>query len=186
MKLYIKYMVSQRCKILVKEELQKIGLQYLQVDLGTIEILGTITEDQREQLKLNLLKSGLELMDDKKQILIDKIKTVIIEMIHHSNEEPVENYSVHISKKLGKDYNYLSDIFSEVKGVTIQQFIIMHKIERAKELILYDELNITEIAHKLHYSSVAHLSNQFKKITGLRPSFFKKLKQKRLGNLEDL
>jgi AraC-like DNA-binding protein len=172
--------------MLVKEELKKIGLHYVNVELGTIEILEDVTDEQREQLKINLLKSGLELMDDKKQILIDKIKTVIIEMIHYSEEEPIENYSDHISKKVGKDYNYLSDIFSEVKGVTIQQFIIMHKIEKAKELILYDELNITEIARKLHYSSVAHLSNQFKKITGLTPSFFKKLKEKRLGNLEDL
>ncbi|MBD3616089.1 MAG: helix-turn-helix transcriptional regulator [Gracilimonas sp.] len=186
MKLYIKYMVSLRCKMLVKEELEKIGLRYVNVELGTIEILEDITAEQREQLKINLLKSGLELMDDKKQILIDKIKTVIIEMIHYLEDEPLENYSDYISKKVGKDYNYLSDIFSEVKGVTIQQFIIMHKIEKAKELILYDELNITEIAHKLHYSSVAHLSNQFKKITGLTPSFFKKLKKKRLGNLEDI
>lgn len=179
-------MVSLRCKMLVKEELKKIGLHYVNVELGTIEILEDVTDEQREQLKINLLKSGLELMDNKKQILIEKIKTVIIEMIHHSEDEPIENYSDHISKKVGKDYNYLSDIFSEVKGVTIQQFIIMHKIEKAKELILYDELNITEIAQKLHYSSVAHLSNQFKKITGLTPSFFKKLKKKRLGNLEDL
>jgi len=186
MKLYIKYMVSLRCKMLVKEELEKIGLHYVTVELGTIEIFDNITAEQREQLKINLLKSGLELMDNKKQILIDKIKTVIIEMIHYSKEEPVENYSDYISKEVGKDYNYLSDIFSEVKGVTIQQFIIMHKIERAKELILYDELNISEIAHKLHYSSAAHLSNQFKKITGLTPSFFKKLKKKRLVNLEDL
>lgn len=179
-------MVSLRCKLLVKEELKKIGLHYVNVDLGTIEILEKITAEQREQLKANLLKSGLELLDDKRQILIDQIKTVIINMVHHSEEEPIENYSDYISKQVGKDYNYLSDIFSEVKGVTIQQFIIKHKIERAKELILYDELNITEIAQKLHYSSVAHLSNQFKKVTGLTPSFFKKLKKKRLGNLEDL
>lgn len=179
-------MVSLRCKILVKEELKKLGLRYVHVELGTIEILENITSKQREELKANLLKSGLELMGDKKQILIDKIKTVIIEMIHYSKEEPIENYSDYISRKVGKDYNYLSDVFSEVKGVTIQQFIIMHKIEKAKELILYDELNISEIAHKLHYSSAAHLSNQFKKITGLTPSFFKKLKNKRLENLEDL
>lgn len=179
-------MVSLRCKILVKEELKKLGLYYVTVDLGTVEILENITDEQRKQLKINLSKSGLELLDDKKQILIDKIKTVIIEVIHHSDEEPVENYSDYISKRVGKDYNHLSDIFSEVKGITIQQFIIMHKIERAKELILYDELNFSEIAHKLHYSSAAHLSNQFKKVTGLTPSFFKKLKIKRLGNLEDL
>lgn len=179
-------MVSLRCKILVKEELKRLGLRYVNVELGAIEIHEDITDEQRKDLKANLLKSGLELMGDKKQILIDKIKTVIIEMIHYSKEEPIENYSDYISRKVGKDYNYLSDIFSEVKGVTIQQFIIMHKIEKAKELILYDELNISEIAHKLHYSSAAHLSNQFKKITGLTPSFFKKLKNKRLENLEDL
>lgn len=172
--------------MLVKEELKKMGLHFVKVDLGTIQILEDIPTEKRKQLKENLLKSGLELLDDKKQILIDKIKTVIIEMIHFTEIEPVENYSDYISKKIGKDYNYLSDMFSEVNGVTIQQFIITHKIERAKELILYDELNITEIAQKLHYSSVAHLSNQFKKVTGLTPSFFKKLKMKRTKNLEDI
>jgi len=186
MKLYIKYMVSLRCKMLVKEELKKLGLHFVIVDLGMVEILEDISEEQREKLKKNLMKSGLELLDDKRQILIDKIKTAIIEMIHHSDEIPQVNYSDYISKKIGKDYNYLSNIFSEVTGITIQQFIISHKIEKAKELILYDELNLTEISQKLHYSSVAHLSNQFKKVTGLTPSFFKKLKQKRLGNLEDL
>lgn len=186
MELYIKYMVSRRCKMMVKEELKKLGLHYVFVDLGMIEILEDITEEQREKLKKNLKKSGLELLDDKRQILIDKIKTVIIEMIHHSDEIPQVNYSDYISEKIGMDYTYLSNIFSEVKGITIQQFIISHKIEKAKELILYDELNLTEISQKLHYSSVAHLSNQFKKITGLTPSFFKQLKKKRMVNLEDL
>jgi len=172
--------------MMVKEELKKLGLHYVFVDLGMIEILEDITEEQREKLKKNLKKSGLELLDDKRQILIDKIKTVIIEMIHHSDEIPQVNYSDYISEKIGMDYTYLSNIFSEVKGITIQQFIISHKIEKAKELILYDELNLTEISQKLHYSSVAHLSNQFKKITGLTPSFFKQLKKKRMVNLEDL
>lgn len=186
MKLYIKYMVSLRCKLLVKAELHKLGLHYVAVDLGMVEILEDITLAQREQLKSNLLRSGLELLDDKKSILIEKIKTVIIEMIHYSDEHPKENYSTYISEKLNYDYTYLSNIFSEVKGITIQQFIIIHKIERVKELLLYDELTLTEISYQLHYSSVAHLSNQFKKITGLSPSYFKQLQQKRRTNLENL
>tara|TARA_R110002012_G_scaffold250730_5_gene428670 strand:+ start:5424 stop:5963 length:540 start_codon:yes stop_codon:yes gene_type:complete len=179
-------MVSLRCKLQVKEELEKLGLHYVVLDLGMVDVLEDITEEQREKLKLNLLKSGLELLDDKKSILIDRIKNVIIEMIHYTDELPKVNYSDYISEKLDYDYTYLSNIFSEVKGITIQQFIIMHKIERVKELLLYDELNLTEISYKLHYSSVAHLSNQFKKVTGLSPTFFRQLKQKRKGNLENL
>lgn len=186
MKLYIKYMVSLRCKMMVKEELKKLGLHETVVDLGMIEIREDITPEQREQLKRNLLRSGLELLDDKRSILIDKIKNVIIEMIHYSDQLPQKNYSDYISEKLNYDYTYLSNIFSEVKGITIQQFIILHKIEKVKELLLYDELNLTEISYKLHYSSVGHLSNQFKKVTGLSPSFYKQLKQKRKGNLENL
>lgn len=186
MKLYIKYMVSLRCKMMVKEELKKLGLNYVIVDLGMVEILEDITEVQREELKNNLLKSGLELLDDKKSILIEKIKNVITEMIHYSDEVPKENYSDYISEKLDYNYTYLANTFSEVKGITIQQYIILHKIERVKELLLYDELNLTEISYKLNYSSVAHLSNQFKKVTGLSPSFYKQLKQKRKGNLENL
>ena len=171
---------------MVKEELIKLGLHYVIVDLGMVEILEDITEKQRDELKKNLLLSGLELLDDKKSILIDKIKNVIIEMIHYSDELPQENYSIYISEKLGYDYTYLANIFSEIKGITIQQFIIMHKIERVKELLLYDELSLTEISYKLHYSSVSHLSNQFKKVTGLSPSFYKQLKEKRKGNLENM
>ncbi len=185
-KLYIKYMVSLRCKMMVKEELKKLGLQYVVVDLGIIEILEDITTEQRKQLKENLLNSGLELLDDKKSILIEKIKNIIIEMIHYTDELPLVNYSDYISKKADYNYTYLANIFSEVKGITIQQFIIIHKIERVKELLIYDELNLTEIAYRLHYSSVAHLSNQFKKVTGLTPTFYKKLKEKRKMNLEDL
>ena len=172
--------------MMVREELKKLGLHYVILDLGMVEILETITQLQREQLRENLLRSGLELLDDKKNILIDKIKNVIVEMIHYSDELPAQNYSDYISEKLQYDYNYLSGIFSEVKGITIQQFIIIHKIERAKELLLYDELTLTEISYKLHYSSVAHLSNQFKKVTGLSPSFYKQLKQKRKRNLENM
>lgn len=186
MKLYIKYMVSLRCKLMVSEELKKLDLHAVVVDLGVVEILEEIDPEQRDKLRTSLLRSGLELLDDNKSILIERIKNVITELIHYSDELPVHNYSDYISEKLNYDYTYLSNIFSEVKGITIQQFIILNKIERVKELLLYDELSLTEISYKLHYSSVAHLSNQFKKVTGLSPSFYKKLKQKRDGNLESL
>ena len=186
MKLFVKYMVSLRCKMMVKEELRKLGLRFVIVELGMVETLEDITQEQREQLSRNLLKSGLELLEDKKSILIEKIKNVITEMIHYSDELPIENYSDYISEKLGYDYTYLANIFSEVKGITIQQHIIIHKIEKVKELILYDELSLSEISYKLHYSSPAHLSNQFKKVTGLTPSFYKKMKQKRKRNLENM
>jgi AraC-like DNA-binding protein len=179
-------MVSLRCKMMVKEELKKLGLRYIVLDLGVVDIMEDITEEQREELKKNLLRSGLELLDNKKSILIEKIKNVITEMIHHSDELPKQNYSDFISEKLNYDYTYLSNIFSEVKGITIQQFIIINKIERVKELLLYDELNLTEISYKLHYSSVSHLSKQFKKVTGLSPSYYRQLKQKRQGNLENM
>lgn len=178
-------MVSLRCKMMVKEELNKLRIKYKVIDLGLVDLLEDISQTQHDQLKKNLLKSGLELLDDKKSILIERIKNVIIEMIHYSNELPKKNYSDYISEKLNHDYTYLSNIFSEVKGITIQQFIIIHKIERVKELLLYDELNLSEISYLLGYSSVAHLSNQFKRITGLSPSFYKQLKEKRT-NLENM
>jgi len=186
MKLYIKYMVSLRCKMVVKEEIIKLGLHPENIDLGVVEISGSISPAQHDALKANLLKSGLELLDDKKSILIEKIKAVIVEMIHYADELPTTNYSDYISEKLHYDYTYLSNLFSEVKGITIQHYIIIHKIEKVKELLLYDELNLTEISYQLHYSSVAHLSNQFKKNTGLTPTYFKKLKLKRRENLENV
>ncbi|WP_051957056.1 MULTISPECIES: helix-turn-helix domain-containing protein [Chryseobacterium] len=186
MKLYIKYMVSLRCKMVVHQELEKLGIKNAVVDLGLVEILDDISVKQRLMLKENLLKTGLELLDDKKSILIEKIKNTVTEMIHHSESLPKENFSDYISKKLGYDYTYLANTFSEVKGITLQHFIIINKIEKVKELLLYDELNLTEISYKLNYSSAAHLSNQFKKITGLSPSFYKQLKHKRLKNLEDI
>lgn len=172
--------------MMVKEELKKLGIFYIVVDLGMVEILEGLSQDKHDQLKKNLLRSGLELLDNKKSILIEKIKNVITEMIHYSDELPSMNDSTFISEKLNYDYTYLANIFSEVKGITIQQFVIINKIERVKEFLLYDELNLTEIAYKLHYSSVAHLSNQFKKVTGLSPTFYKQLKQKRMGNLENV
>jgi len=186
MKLFIKYMVSLRCKMLVKAELENLGLHHTSVELGEVNITDDITNEQREQLNQSLKKAGLELMDDKKAMLVEKIKNVIIEMIHYADEPPVTKYSVYISEKLNYDYTYLANLFSEVRGTTIEQFIIIHKIERVKELLVYDDLNLTEIAFKLHYSSVSHLSNQFKKTTGLTPSHFKKLKKKRFKNLDNL
>jgi AraC-like DNA-binding protein len=179
-------MVSTRCKMLVKEELKKLNLHFIVVELGEIEIMETITIEQRDLLNNALKQSGLELMDDKKAVLIEKVKNIIIEMVHYSDELPSINYSDYISSKVGLDYTYISNIFTEVKGLTIQQFIINHKVERIKELIIYDELNITEIAWKMNYSSVAHLSNQFKKITGLSPSHFKLLKDKRRTPIEEI
>lgn len=184
--LYIRYMVSLRCKMVVKQELKKLGLWYVFVDLGSVEISGDITDEQRQQLKANLSKSGLELLDDKKSILIERIKNAVIEMIHYDEALPKINLSSFISQKIGYDYTYLSNIFSEVKGITLQQYIIMHRIEKVKELLLYDDLSLTEIAYRLQYSSVAHLSNQFKKVTGLTPSYYRQLKQNRRSSLENL
>jgi len=179
-------MVSQRCKMVVKEELNKLGFLYIIVDMGVVDIMDDINAEQREQIKSALHKSGLELMDDKKSVLIEKIKNVIIEMVHYTDELPKTNFSDYLSEKLKYDYTYMANLFSEVQGTTIEKFIIMHKIERVKELIIYDEDNLTEIAWKMHYSSVAHLSNQFKKITGLTPTHFKQLKDKRRQALEDI
>ena len=156
------------------------------VELGMVEVLDTISDEQRNALRSELLRSGLELLDDKRSILIERIKNVITEMIHYSDELPAINFSDYISEKLKYDYTYLSNIFSDVQGITIQQYIILHKIEKVKELLLYDELTLTEIAYKVHYSSVAHLSNQFKKVTGLAPSYFKAVKQIRTSNLENV
>ena len=176
-------MVSLRCKLIVKEELLQLGVSYTIIDLGMAEVKDDITPHQINQLRTNLLQDGLEILDDKQSILIERIKNVIIEMIYYSEEIPKVNYSDYISERLQYDYNYLSNVFSEVKGITIRHFIIYHKIEKVKELLLYNELNLSEISYKLHYSSVSHLSNQFKKVTGLAPSFFKRLKQQRKSNL---
>ena len=179
-------MVSNRCKMAVKEELKKLGLHFILVELGEVEVMEALTKEQIEQLKESLLLSGLQLIDDKKSVLIEKIKNVIIQMVHHSDEVIKINFSNYLSEKLNHDYTYLANLFSEVQGTTIEQFLISHKVERIKELIIYDELNITEIAWKMNYSSVAHLSNQFKKVTGLSPSHFKQLKDKRRQPIEDV
>ncbi|MNJ86353.1 DNA-binding transcriptional regulator MelR [compost metagenome] len=166
-------MVSLRCKMIVKEELVNLGLHPARVDLGVAEVRENISEEIREQLRTNLSKVGLELLEDRTSILIEQVKGIVIEMVHYLDDSPKVNYSDYISERLNYDYTYLSNLFSKVKGITIQQFIIMNKIERVKELLMYDEMNLTEISYKLNYSSVAHLSNQFKKITGFSPSLYK-------------
>jgi AraC-like DNA-binding protein len=179
-------MVSRRCKMMVEQELNNIGLKYKSIELGYVELAKPITKEKREELKLNLLKSGLILIEDHKSILVERIKNVITDMIHNAEDLPHSNYSDYISAKLGLDYTYLANTFSEVKGITIQHYIIENKIERVKELILYHEYNLTEIANIMHYSSVAHLSNQFKKVTGISPSAYMTLNLKRTQNLENL
>ena len=179
-------MVSLRCKMVVKAAAEELNIPYSNVDLGFIEIDEKLSELVLEKFKAKLLKSGLEILDDKRSILIEKIKNVVIEMVHYADEFPKVNFSTYLSEKLGYDYTYLSNLFTEVKGTTIQEFIILHKIEKAKELIMYNEMSIADIAYTLNYSSAAHFSTQFKKVTGLTPSFFKKLKKQRETDLEDL
>lgn len=179
-------MVCIRCKMAVKSELENFGLHYTFVDFGEAEIRENISLEQREQLNIALKKSGFELMDDKKSMLIEKIKILILELVHYSDEPLKKNLSDYISEKLNYDYTYLANLFSEAQGTTIEKFFINHKIERIKELLVYDELNLKEIAFKLHYSSVAHLSSQFKKHTGLTPSHFKQLKHKKRVPLENV
>ncbi|MBN8666644.1 MAG: helix-turn-helix transcriptional regulator [Chitinophagales bacterium] len=186
MKLYIKYMVSIRCKLVVKDTFKKLGLDYTAVNLGEVDLVEDISPNKREELKKLLLLSGLELLDDKRAILIERIKNVIVQMVHYEDDLPKVKFSVYLAEQLNYDYTYLANIFSETQGTTIEHYIILHKIEKVKELIIYDELNLTEIAWKLHYSSVAHLSNQFKKVTGLTPTYFKSLKKKKRSLLEDI
>lgn len=180
-------MVSLCCIKMVRSELDKLDISHGTVALGEVEVADGMHPDQRAKLKLVLAKSGFLLMDDPKAILIEKIKNLIIDMMHNSDDKmPKMNYSVYISEKLGYDFKYLSRIFSDVKGITIENYIIAHKVERIKELILYDELSLTQISYKLNYSSLAHLSNQFKKVTGLTPTYFKQMKHKKRIALEHI
>jgi AraC-like DNA-binding protein len=172
--------------MIVRSELENLGLKAIIVELGEVEIFGNLSQKLHQELKSTLVRYGFELLEDKKSILIEKIKNIIVEVVHYSEEPQIVNFSSYLSEKLNYDYNYLSNLFSEVKGITIEHYIIAHKIERAKELLVYDQLTLTDIAEKLHYSSVAHLSNQFKKVTGLTPSFFKNMKHKKFIGREDL
>ena len=177
MRLYIKNMMCFRCRMVVQDELTKLGLLYSEVKLGAAELTHGISAEQWKQLNEALKKTGLELVEDKKTKLVEKIKTVIIELVQHSDEYLKITLSEYLSDKLNHDYTYLSNVFSSDQGTTIEKFFIHLKIELVKELLVYDELQLTEIAYKMHYSSVSHLSNQFKKITGLTPSHFKRIKQ---------
>ncbi len=179
-------MVCIRCQMVVKAELEKLGIRYVEVKIGEVNTIEDLPNEKMEMLDKALRKSGLELMDDKKSILVEKIKAAVIELVHYTEEQIKTNLSDYLSEKLNYDYTYLANLFSEVKGITIEKFYLTHKIERVKELIVYDELNLSEIAYQLHYSSVSHLSSQFKKITGLSPSHFKKLKNKSRRTLEDV
>jgi len=179
-------MVCIRCQMVVKSELEKLGLEYTAVKIGEANIKGQVSDEVLELLDKALRKTGLQLMDNKKSILVETIKSAIIDLVHYTDDQIKVNLSDYLSEKLNHDYTYLANLYSEVKGVTIEQFYLNHKIEKVKELIVYDELNLTEIAYKMHYSSVAHLSNQFKKITGLTPSHFKALKNKRRDTLENV
>jgi AraC-like DNA-binding protein len=178
-------MVSPRCKVVVKEELKKLGLHFIFVDMGVVDVMEDLTEEQRNQIKTGLLRSGLELMDDKRAVIIDKIKKVIIEMVLNEDDMPKVNFSEYLSRKMSLDYTYMASLFSEVQGTTLEKYLISYKIEKVKELLIYDQLKLSEIAWKMNYSSVAHLSNQFKKLTGLTPSHFKSLKEIRQKATED-
>jgi len=172
--------------MIVKSEFEELGLHFIIKELGEVEIMENITAEQLNLLNSNLEKSGLGLLDDKKRVLIEKIKNIIVELVYYSQEQPKINLSDFLSEKLNYDYTYLANIFSESQGTTIEHFFLTHKIERVKELLVYDEISLTEIAYKLHYSSVAHLSNQFKKLTGLTPSNYKHLRNKRRKPIENV
>lgn len=186
MKLHIKNMVSNRCKMILKSELKKLGLHYMVLGLGEVEIMETLSDEKQTLLNEGLNKFGLSLISDKKSIIIEKIKNTIIELIHYTDKQIKINFSDYLSQKLNYDYTYLSNIFKENQGTTIEHFLLTHRIEKAKELLVYDELNINEIAEKLHYCNAAHLSNQFKKMTGLTPSYYKHLKLRRRNPLENV
>ncbi len=180
-------MVSLRCKLAVQEELDNLKLKHGNIDLGEVSLHKNIHAEDREKLRKALLKKGLELMDDKKSQLIEKTKTTIIEMIHYAEKYPKTNFSDYLSEKLDYNYTHLANLFSDVTGTTIINYIIINKIERVKELLLYNELTLTEISFLMEYSSVAHLSSQFKKITGLTPTYFRQMKQyKKRIQLEEL
>jgi len=186
MKIYIKNMVCIRCQMAVKNELEKLGLHLTKIELGEAEIMEDLSIEQRDNLSISLKNIGLELMEDRKNILADKVKTAIIDLLHYTDHQIKINLPDYLSERVFHNYAFLSKLFSEVKGTTIEKFYLSQKLDKVKELLVYDELNLTDIAYKLHYSSVAHLSNQFKKMTGLTPSHFKNLKQNRGFALADM
>jgi AraC-like DNA-binding protein len=183
MMLHIRNMESERCKIVVRNELNKLGLHYKSVELGEVELSGNVSKEYLQLIDIALKDAGLELMDDRKNLLIEKIKDAVYQLIYLSDDLPKTSFSDYISKKVNFNYTSLSNLFSGIQGITIEKYIIIQKIERVKELLIYGERSLSDIAFRLQYSSVAHLSNQFKKVTGLTPSFFR---QHRLASLTKL
>ena len=186
MTLYIKNMVCGRCKMVVKSEFEKLGLPTISVELGEVELENAISEDQKKVLLAHLHTLGFDLIDDKKSKAIEKIKTLIIDLVHNKNNELKINLSDYLAQNLNQDYNTLSNLFSEIENTTIEKYFISQKIEKVKELLIYNELSLSEIADILNYSNVAHLSNQFKKITGFTPTYFKQLKDRKRIQIENL
>ncbi|KAF2513616.1 helix-turn-helix transcriptional regulator [Flavobacterium zhairuonense] len=186
MKLYIKNMVCARCKMVVKSEFEKLGLQTISVELGEVELKEEISEDKKEVLLKNLQSLGFDLLDDKKTKTVEKIKNLIVDLVHHKNNDLKINLSEYLAENLNQDYNSLSNLFSEIENTTIEKYFISQKIEKVKELLIYNELSLSEIADILNYSNVAHLSNQFKKITGYTPTYFKQLKDNKRIQIENL
>jgi AraC-like DNA-binding protein len=186
MKLYIKNMVCNRCIMVVRTELKKFGLHPVSVELGEVELAGEINEEEKKALNEVMHQLGFQLINDKKSRWIEQIKNVVVELVHHQEAQIKTNLSTYISEKINYDYSYLSNLFSEVQGVTIEQYYIAQKIEKVKELLVYDELSLSEIADELHYSSVSHLSKQFKKVTGLTPTHFRQVKEKKRKPLDEV
>ncbi|MDM1045084.1 helix-turn-helix transcriptional regulator [Myroides sp. 1354] len=184
--LFIKNMVCNRCVFMVQQEIEKLGLSIQSIKLGEVELKQEPSVPEKEALNKALVALGFYLIDDKKSQLITKIKSAIVELVHHRDNELKMNLSDFLSAELGHDYNYLSNLFSEVEGKTIEKYFIAQKVEKIKELLVYDELSLSEIAHQLNYSSVAYLSNQFKKVTGLTPSHFKKIRENKRKPLDEV
>ena len=186
MRLHIKNMVCSRCKMVVKAELEQFGVHPLAVELGEVEIEETLGKPQLSQLNQRFLLLGFELLDDKKSRMIEKVKNLIVDLVHGKDNAIKTNLSDYIAFEIGYDYSYISSLFSQHESTTIEQYYVLQKVERVKELLVYDELNLNEIADRLNYSSASHLSKQFKKITGLTPSYFKALKEQKRRPLENL
>jgi AraC-like DNA-binding protein len=186
MNLYIKNMVCNRCIMVVRSELEKLGHKPVSVELGEVEIPGELSANEKQRLTVALQDLGFDLIDDKKSRLIERIKNLIVELVHENNGELKTNLSEFLSSELNHDYHYLSNLFSEVEGTTIEKYFIAQKIEKVKELLVYDELSLSEIAHRLNYSSVAYLSSQFKRVTGLTPSHFKNIRSLRRKPLDEV
>ncbi|RQP07654.1 MAG: AraC family transcriptional regulator [Chryseobacterium sp.] len=184
--LYIKNMVCNRCILVVRQELDKLGLEVKNIKLGEVILDRELSAKEENALGNALVPLGFEIIDDKKSRMIEQIKNIIIELVHHRDNDNKANLSEILSNKLHHDYNYLSSLFSEVEGTTIEKYFIAQKIERVKELLVYDELSLSEIAFRLNYSSVAYLSNQFKKVTGLTPSHFKQIRADKRKPLDEV